>query len=726
MNWQNRARTVELEKSETLRKQAERALKSQTVDLQELSTEDIKSIIHELQVHQIELEMQNEELRRTQSELEESRNRYSNLYDFAPADYFTFDKKGLIIEVNLTGANKLGVERSFLIKKPFSLYIAFSSRDVFYQHLRKVFRTNTRQTCEIKLLDKNKNQFDVQLESLAVQDSGGNFSQCRTAIVDVTELKRAEEKLQRADDELVKSNEVLQSEIVERKKAEKAEQDARVYAENIVETLRESLVVLDAQLRVVIANQTFYRTFKVSLEETVNKFIYDLGNHQWDIPELRKLLEEVLPKNTKFHDFEVDHEFQNIGRKTMLLNARRIYQKDGDIELILLAIEDTTEKKRLESQLLRSQRMESIGTLAGGIAHDLNNMLTPMMLSLQMLKEKYKDEQSQKLLTILEQNSQRSANLIKQVMSFARGIEGERKPLQVSHIISEIDKIAKETFPKNIELRTDVPDDLWTISGDVTQLHQVIMNLCVNARDAMPYGGVLSISAENFFVDTNFVRMHTDAKVGSYVVITVSDTGTGIPPKIIDRIFEPFFTTKEQGKGTGLGLSTALAIVKGHGGFINVYSEVGKGTAFRVYLPAIKTEIQGAEEQQPGLFVGDGEWILVAEDEESIRDVTFSTLETSGYKVLTANDGAEAVALYAENMDKIKVILMDMMMPVMDGQASIRAIRRVNPEVKIIAVSGLTEKDRLAKVADYTNAFLPKPYTTEKLLKTIHEVLSAK
>ncbi len=351
----SRQRTVEQEKSETLRKQAERALKGQIVDLQKLSTEDVQSLVHELQVHQMELEMQNEELRRTQNELEESRNRYSNLYDFAPIGYFTFDKNGHIIEVNLTGANILGIERSFLIKKPFSLYIAFSSRDVFYLHLRKVFRTNTRQTCEIKLVDKNKNQFDARLESLAVKDNGGNFSQCRTAIIDVTELKKAEEKLQRAYDELVAANESLQVEIAGRKKAEQAEQDARVYAESIVETLRESLVVLDAQLRVVIANQTFYRTFKVTPEETLNRFIYDIGDRQWDIPELRKLLEEVLPKNTQFQDFEVDHEFQNIGRRTMLLNARRIYQKDGDKELILLAIEDITEKKRLESQLLRSQ-----------------------------------------------------------------------------------------------------------------------------------------------------------------------------------------------------------------------------------------------------------------------------------------------------------------------------------------------------------------------------------
>ena len=276
------------------------------------------------------------------------------------------------------------------------------------------------------------------------------------------------------------------------------------------------------------------------------------------------------------------------------------------------------------------------------------------------------------------------------------------------------------------ELRNDIPDDLWTISADTVPLHQVMMNLCVNARDAMPYGGVLSITASNFFVDKNYAQMHTDAKVGSYVIVTVSDTGTGIPPKIMDRIFEPFFTTKGHGKGTGLGLSTTLAIVKSHGGFINVYSEVRKGTAFRIYLPAIRTEIHEVPEQQLELLAGEGEWILVAEDEEPIRDVTFSTLELSGYKVLMANDGAEAVALYAQNIDKIKVILMDMMMPIMDGQASIQAIRKINRDVKIIAVSGLAEKDRLAKVADFANAFLPKPYTAQKLLKTIHEVLSAK
>jgi PAS domain S-box-containing protein len=390
-------------------------------------------------------------------------------------------------------------------------------------------------------------------------------------------------------------------------------------------------------------------------------------------------------------------------------------------------IRDITEKKKLETQFLRAQRMESIGTLAGGIAHDINNVLTPIMLSLQLLQEKFTDDESQNLLNILERSTQRGANLVKQVKSFARGVQGERVALQVSHLISEITQIARETFPRDIEIRTDIQKDLLIISGDATQLHQVIMNMCVNARDVMPEGGILSISAENIFIDENYARMNIDAKVGQYVVITISDTGTGISPEILDRIFEPFFTTKQPGKGTGLGLSTSLAIVKSHGGFITVYSEVGKGTAFKVYLPVVKTtEVQKVDEQLE-LFTGYGELILVVDDEAMVREITSSILEKNGYRVLTANDGKEAIKVYKQNREKIKAILMDMMMPVMDGQACIRALRKINPDIKIIAVSGLSEKEKLAKVAvTHVKAFLPKPYVAKKLLKTIHEVISAK
>jgi CheY-like chemotaxis protein len=263
--------------------------------------------------------------------------------------------------------------------------------------------------------------------------------------------------------------------------------------------------------------------------------------------------------------------------------------------------------------------------------------------------------------------------------------------------------------------------------GDATQLHQVLMNLCVNARDAMPDGGVLGICAENIYIDENYARMNIEAKVGRYLVITVSDTGTGIPHEIIDRIFDPFFTTKKQGKGTGLGLSTALAIVKSHGGFINVYSEVNRGTTFKIYLPAVKTNIAQEVEEHIKLPAGQGELILVVDDEAQIREIASLTLETHGYRVLTANDGAEAITVYTQNKDKIKVVLMDMMMPVMEGAASIRKLRKINPEVKIIAFSGLTERNKFARVAiTHIRAFLPKPFTSERLLKTIYEVISAK
>jgi CheY-like chemotaxis protein len=251
------------------------------------------------------------------------------------------------------------------------------------------------------------------------------------------------------------------------------------------------------------------------------------------------------------------------------------------------------------------------------------------------------------------------------------------------------------------------------------------MNLCVNARDAMPYGGTLIISAENFFIE-DYARIYAEAKAGPYIVITVSDTGTGIPPDIMDKIFEPFFTTKERGKGTGLGLSTALAIVKSHGGFIDVHSEVGKGTTFKVYLPAIGVEIQKAEEHQPELPAGNKEMILVVDDEAHICEITRKTLETYGYRVITARHGAEAASLYSQHKEEINVVLMDMMMPIMDGAACILVLRKINPDVKIIAVSGLTGNDKSADVESAVQAFLMKPYTTEELLKTLHEVVSVK
>lgn len=398
----------------------------------------------------------------------------------------------------------------------------------------------------------------------------------------------------------------------------------------------------------------------------------------------------------------------------------------GHPSSILVINTDITERKRIEAQFLRAQRMESIGTLAGGIAHDLNNVLAPILLSVQMLRVKATDESSRQLLDMLEANAERGGNMIRQVLSFARGVEGERVTLQPKHIIKEIIKIMSETLPKSIELSFHIPSDLWLISADATQVHQVLMNLCVNARDAMPSGGVITLKSENVFVDENYARMHLEAKPGRFVVITVADTGTGMTPEVMGRIFEPFFTTKDMTKGTGLGLSTALTIVKSHGGFVNVYSEAGKGSQFAIYFPALLVdEASGVFPSHPDLPSGKGELVLVVDDEDTIRQITRSTLEAFGYRVLTAADGTEAVALYAEHRNKIAVVLTDMLMPFMDGPATIRALLKMDPEVKIIAASGLTAGQRAGEASlEGVKIFLSKPYTAEKLLKALDQVLS--
>jgi signal transduction histidine kinase len=398
-----------------------------------------------------------------------------------------------------------------------------------------------------------------------------------------------------------------------------------------------------------------------------------------------------------------------------------VRDEKGQPASILVINTDVTEKKSMEAQFLRAQRMESIGTLAGGIAHDLNNVLSPILMAVQMLQLKIKDQASQQLLDMLQTNAERGGNMVRQVLSFARGVEGERVALQPKHLIKEIVKIMQETLPKSIEITYRLPEDLWVISADATQVHQVLMNLCVNARDAMPNGGAITIKADNTFVDENYARMHIDAKAGRYVVITLSDTGTGMPPETLRRIFDPFFTTKDMSKGTGLGLSTALAIVKSHGGFINVYSEVGRGSQFAVYFPAMQAPEATGVVLPSDLPVGHGELILVVDDEDAIRQITKGTLETFGYRVLTASDGTEALALYADNRDEIKVVLTDMLMPFMDGPATIRALQRLDPKVRIIAASGLTANK--PGELEGVEVFLTKPYTAEKLLKVIAEVL---
>jgi two-component system, cell cycle sensor histidine kinase and response regulator CckA len=384
--------------------------------------------------------------------------------------------------------------------------------------------------------------------------------------------------------------------------------------------------------------------------------------------------------------------------------------------------EDITNRKLTEAALRRTERLESLGTLTNGIAHDLNNILTPIMGIVQLLPKKIgnMDDSTKRLLQILNDSTHRGADLVKQILSFARGVESKPTNIQIGDLLLEIQRVIQQAFPKNIELSLDLPPNIWSISADASMLHQVLMNLCVNARDAMPTGGKLSVTAENLEIDKNYARMNLNASVGNYVAIAVTDTGTGIEPKILDRIFDPFFTTKDIGKGTGLGLSTVVGIVKSHRGFIDVDSKVGKGTRFKVYLPAtVTSEIAPViVTEQPES--GRGELILVVDDEVPIQVITTATLEMHGYRVMTASDGIEAIALYAQHQHEIGVVLMDMMMPNLDSIAIVRTLRKFNPQVQIIAMSGLATSEIVAQTIDEgVKAFLAKPFTPTELLDTI-------
>src|SRR5215213_3986068 len=510
----------------------------------------------------------------------------------------------------------------------------------------------------------------------------------------------------------------IRSDITECKRAEEQIKEQAA----LLDQAQDAILVRDLDQNILFWNKGAEKIYDWSAEEVLGKnaetLLFKDRSAQFDAAR-NAVLEHGDWKG------EI-HQTRRDGVEIIVESRWTLVRDDqGQPKSILVINTDITEKKRMESQFLRAQRMESIGTLAGGIAHDLNNVLSPILMAIDMLQLRVTDESSKRWFEVLRGNAERGGSMVRQVLSFARGVEGERVALQPKHLIKEIVKILRETLPKSIEISFHVPNDLWIISADATQIHQVLMNLCVNARDAMPEGGSISIKAENVFVDENYARMHIEAKAGRFVVINVSDTGPGMTSDIQSRIFEPFFTTKEMTKGTGLGLSTALTIVKSHGGFINVYSELHKGSQFTLYLPAIdKPGAVEAAALQTNLPLGQGELILVVDDEDSIREITRGTLETFGYTVLTAADGTEALALYADNKNEIAVVLTDMVMPFMDGPATIRALQRMNPKVRIIAASGLGAGQRAGEGAlEGVSVFLNKPYTAEKLLNTLAKLL---
>lgn len=505
----------------------------------------------------------------------------------------------------------------------------------------------------------------------------------------------------------------------------RAEEEVRLRTENFRQLFEKApvgIVLLDKADRIVDANKAFQSMFQYSLEELRGQVLNEL----------------IVPDHLRSEGEEMSRGPQ-LGQTVARETKRR--RKDGaslDVTVLgypILIDEknvgicgiyvDESERKRLESQVLRTQRLESIGTLAAGIAHDLNNVLGPILLAVQTFRNKATDAQSREILQLLEMNVHRGASIIKQVLSFARGTGGERANVDLAKLIKDTGSIIQQTFPRSIEITIKTQENLGSVYADPTQISQVLMNLCVNARDAMPKGGRLSITAASVIIDQQYARMTRSSTTGPCVAITVSDTGTGISHENQEKIFDPFFTTKEMGKGTGLGLATSMGIVKGHGGFITVYSEPGRGTEFKVYIPAVPVMTsKPPERENHELPSGDGEWILVVDDEAAIREIIKTTLESYGYRVLVATNGFEGLTRFTEHQEDIALVVTDVVMPMMDGPSAMATMKKQKPDVRIITISGIADPSRDGSLIDAgANRILHKPFTAEELLETVNEVL---
>lgn len=502
---------------------------------------------------------------------------------------------------------------------------------------------------------------------------------------------------------------------------DRQETDARILRQaSLLDKARDAIFTCDLDSGITYWNRSAERLYGYTFAEVSGKPAKELFHIDATAFELALAITQ--------RDGEWMGELSQIDAdgKHLTIESRWTLVRDhaGEPVSVLLINTDVTELRELERRFIRAQRLESIGTLAGGIAHDLNNVLTPISMSIELLRDSVRDTRGNELLETIALCSRRGAEMVGQILSFARGVDGKRVIVPSAELIEGLASIIRDTFPKNIRLETSIEAELRPMTGDPTQLQQVLLNLCLNARDAMPDGGLLRVAAENVLIDEKEAAENPGASIGHHIRISVEDTGYGMPAEVSVRIYDPFFTTKEPGKGTGLGLPTALAIVKSHGGFLRVLTEPGKGSRFEVHIPAVAADPRLAT-QPIEIPQGHGETILIIDDEPNILDITSEILRKYGYEPITAESGKEALQIYSTQHDEIRAVITDMMMPDLDGEATIRRLLLIDPDTRILAVSGVRANGSLAHAAGGRNViFIAKPFTAATILCALRDLLA--
>ena len=620
-------------------------------------------------------------------------------WDLLPVIIWKLSAKGFVLAANRASGELLGYDPAEFLNRPADDFLVNSIDFKFLKNrIEMIGRVANQEAC---LLCKDGSTRHVVIDAGA-ETSGGSLGEIYCAISDRSQRKRTEAHA-REQTELLLRNE-------------------------------EAIIIQNLEGQVIYWSMGAERLYGLPAFEAIGRPLpRELGGDPQILTEARRCaLSTGEWRGELKNSTATGTQFVVESRWALLRD------QSGNPQSILIINEDAAESRLLEEERLRAQRQECIGNLAGGIAHDLNNILQPISIAIDMFRGRLADNESQEVLGMLDSNVRRATELVRQILTFTSGVGPERQTVEINSLFGEVANFVRQTFPKTIQLHVSVEDKIPAILGDQTQMEQVLLNLCVNARDAMPSGGTLHLHAKSHLIEENSATLQpseekrrTDnlrAKPGRYVCLTVRDSGLGIPRVIRNKIFEPFFTTKGPKKGTGLGLATVLGIIRRHGGSLNLETEEGQGSSFHVLIPAVGTSPEDSE--KPGTTSaaknspGGGETILLVDDEATVLKVMQRSLEKSGYRVLTANDGEEGFALFKQHAGEIHLVITDISMPGLDGPEMTAAIHKISPSIPVLGTSGLdTHPDQETLRALGLRKILGKPCNSQTILQAIRQVL---